>query len=151
MNIGIVFATLSGNTMTVTSTLEQYLLDQGHTVTVHDSLETVADELKHYDLVFIGASTYGDGDLNPISEMFFSAAESVHHSCDHTRFAIFSLGDSSYPHFAASGPIMLEKLQQMGATVIHPILSLDGLPTDEMMNEVKKWSEGILVAALASA
>lgn len=150
MNIGIVFATLSGNTTTVASTLERYLLDQGNTVTVHDSLQTVADELKHYDLVFIGASTYGDGDLNPIADMFFSAAGSVHHNCDHTKFAIFSLGDSSYPHFAASGPIMLERLQQMRATVIEPILSLDGPPTDEMMNEVKKWSEEILVVASAS-
>jgi len=148
MNIAIAFASLSGHTAAVAATLQADLIKQGHVVTLYDMLETTADNLKHHDLVFIGSSTYGDGDLNPIAEMFFSAAQIEKHACDHTKFAMFSMGDSSYPQFAAGGKIILDNLNSMGASIISPILTLDGPPAEEMFAEVKKWSETIVAEAM---
>lgn len=144
MNIAIAFASLSGNTLTVSTYLQSYLLEQAHEVTLYDVLETPADKLKHHDLVFIGSSTYGDGDLNPISEMFLSTAHFEKHICDHTKFAILSLGDSSYPHFAAGGQILSNSLIEMGAEVILPILTIDGIPDENTFSKVKTWADGII-------
>jgi flavodoxin len=151
MNIAVAFATLSGNTLTVASEIDRYLSELGHTVTQFDVLETSADQLKHFDVVFIGSSTYGTGELNPISEMFFATAEAGSHHCEHTKFAIFALGDSSYPNFAESGKIILKELQRMEASIILPILTLDGFPDEAMFDKTRNWVAKILpqVTALA--
>lgn len=147
MNIAIAFASLSGHTSAVAVALQADLTGRGHVATLYDMFETTADNLKHYDLVFMGSSTYDDGNLNPIAEMFFSAAQAEKHACGHTKFAIFSMGDSSYPQFATGGKIVLDNLNSMGASVIFPILTLDGPPTEEMFAEVKQWSEAIVAEA----
>lgn len=148
MDIAIVFASLSGHTTTVATNLQADLVKRGHVVTVYDMLETAADNLKLHDLVFMGSSTYGEGDLNPIAEMFFSSAKIEKHACGHTKFAIFSMGDSSYPQFAAGGKIMVDNLSSMGASIISPVLTLDGPPTEEMFAEVRKWSTTIVAKAM---
>ncbi|HEX7017580.1 MAG TPA: flavodoxin domain-containing protein [Patescibacteria group bacterium] len=144
MKIAIAFATLSGNTLAVAQEIESYLESKGISTTIYDLLEANADDFKKYDLVFLGGSTYSDGDLNPIAEMFFGAAGAHHHTCDHTKFALFALGDSSYPQFAQSGQVMFEKLQQMDACILSPTLELDGPPTEEMISKVKSWVDDML-------
>lgn len=139
MNIAITFASLSGNTITVANHIQSILESKTHAVKMFDALDVKADQLKHFDRVFMGGSTYGDGDLNPILEMFFDAANTDHHVCDHTKFAIFALGDSSYPKFAESGKLMEEKLQSMEACILQPVLTLDGDPDDEMLKRVEEW------------
>jgi flavodoxin len=144
MKIAITFASLSGNTLAVATQLQRFLLTQNHQVELLDLLQTTADDLKEYDLVFFGSSTYGDGDLNPIAEMFFSAASASGHNCNQTMFALFALGDSSYPHFGASGQLMLTKMQEMDADFIGPILTIDGNPDEEISEQTKAWASQIV-------
>lgn len=146
MNIAIAFASLTGNTLTVATELQTYLVQQENKVTLYDVIDTSADLFKKHDLVFIGSSTYGDGDLNPIAEMFLNAAHLEEHSCDHTKFAILSLGDSSYSQFAAGGQILLDSLTEMGATVILPVLTIDGTPNEDTHREVIDWAEKIIAS-----
>lgn len=149
MNIAIAFASLSGNTVTVSLDLQTHLVEQGHAVTTYDLLETSADTLKQHELVFLGSSTYGDGELNPIAEMFVSAAQIEGHTCDHTKFALFSLGDSSYPQFAKSGELIAQELAVMGASLLSPILTLDGFPDDAMYSQVRSWAEATIATLTA--
>lgn len=148
MNIAIAFASLSGNTLTVATYLQSYLIKQKHEITLYDLLKTSANKLKQHDLVFIGSSTYGDGDLNPIAEMFLSAAHFENHTCDHTKFAILSLGDSSYLQFAAGGQILSDSLTEMGAKVILPILTIDGTPDENTFSKVREWADKIIDLAI---
>lgn len=145
MNIAVAFASLSGNTLIVATEIQKYLEQLGHTVTLNDLLQTNPDDLKKYDLVFLGSSTYGEGDLNPIAEIFFSTATSLSHVCDQTKFALFSLGDSSYTQFAESGKIMLQKMNEMEASCLSPVLTLDGPPNEEIFTQVRKWVDQILI------
>lgn len=143
MKIAIAFASLSGNTLSIANHLQDFLLNLGHDVTMYDMMDTSAEQLKTHNLVLMGISTYDDG-LNPIGELFFSSADADNHFCNHTKFAIFSLGDSSYPNFAIAGETVMEKLKTMGALVLEPILTLDGPPTEEMFAESEEWVEQII-------
>lgn len=147
MNIAVAYASLSGNTLNVATEIQKHLENQNHSVTLYDLLQTNPDDLKKYDLVFLGSSTYGDGDLNPIAELFFTTATSLSHICDQTKFAIFSLGDSSYTQFAESGKIMLQKMNEMQAFCLQPVLTLDGPPNEEMFIEVRNWVDHIVSQA----
>jgi len=139
MKIAIAFATLSGNTEKIAYELEKFLLNKSYEVDLLNLENTKVDELKKYDLVFLGCSTYGDGDLNLIMDIFLSEADQICHQCESTRFAIFSLGDSIYPNFAIAGEIVEDKIIDMGGEVIHPYIKIDGYPSSEVFEEIKKW------------
>lgn len=140
----VAFATLSGNTMLVAQTIHDYLAALGHEVEMQDLLQTDPDQFKAYDLVFIGSSTYGDGDLNPIAETFFGSGEILDHDCSSANFAIFALGDSAYANFAESGSIIKAKLEEMNATILGEIFTIDGYPDEPVMMAIKKWLDEIL-------
>lgn len=144
MNIAVAFATLSGNTSVVANYLAEHLRQQYHQVDSIDLAGAIADTLKCYDLVFLGGSTYGDGDLNPISEMFFQAAQRIGHNCGQTRFAIFSLGDSLYPNFSKSGEISADLLKEMDAVIIGEIHRIDGYPDENTLAGAAEWADNIL-------
>lgn len=146
MNLAVAFASLSGNTLDVATNLQTHLLQQANRVALYDVIETPADRLKKYDLVFFGCSTYDDGDLNPIAEMFLNTAHQEMHGCNHTKFAIFSLGDSSYPRFATGGQKLSENLTKMEATIISPIFTIDGVPNEETYIKIKDWSDKIIAS-----
>jgi len=144
MKISIAFATLSGNTEKIAYELEKFLLNKSYDVDLLNLENTKVDELKKYDLVFLGCSTYGDGDLNLIMDIFLSEAEQICHLCESTKFAIFSLGDSIYPNFAIAGEIVEDKIINMGGEVIHPYIKIDGYPSSEVFEEIKKWTLEVL-------
>lgn len=144
MNIGIAFASLSGNTLSVAIHLQTFLQQQGHEATLHDLLETQADQLKKHSLVFLGSSTYGDGDLNPIAEMFFISAKQENHDCHQTKFALIALGDSSYPQFAAGGKLVSDNLLKMHAHLLQPVFTVDGEPDEQVFTALQDWASTII-------
>lgn len=144
MKIAVSFSTLSGNTAVVAQRLFDYLNENGHNVDLLDHVNTNPDQLKQYDLVFFGSSTYGDGDLNPITEFFFSQADQQTHNCNNTHFAFFSLGDSSYPNFSTSGTLSSEKINSMNGAILEPIKQIDGTPNAEIFQEIQQWSDKII-------
>lgn len=138
MKIAVAYASLSGNTREVALVIESSLKEMGHLVTLYDLLETEADALLKYDLVFVGCSTYDEG-LNAIGQMFVDTARVSGHDCRGVKFAIFALGDSTYPRFATAGIELQDELRRMGAGILDPILTLDGRPTEAMSKKVKAW------------
>jgi flavodoxin len=145
MNIAIVYATLSGNTQAIATELYSFLSTQKqYQVKLFDIQDVTADELKQFDLVFLGCSTWGDGDMNLIIDIFFDDANKVCHCCDGTKFAIFSLGDSMYDNFATAGSIAEKKIQAMKGCIVTTTIKIDGYPTDEHYREVQAWAVSVL-------
>jgi len=144
MKIAIAFATLSGNTEKVAIELKFFLSTYFEKIDLLNIENIKADNLKDYDLVFLGCSTYGDGDLNLIIDIFLSDAEVVCHNCQSTKFAIFSLGNSIYPNFATAGEIVEDKIIDMGGTIICPHIKIDGYPSSEVFFEVETWALQVL-------
>jgi flavodoxin I len=144
MKIAIAFATLSGNTEIFSLELQKFLLSKSYNVDLINLDGTNADDLKKYDFVFLGSSTYGDGELNLIMDIFFSDAENAKHNCCHTKFAVFSLGDSIYPNFAEAGQIIEDKITDMGGIIIHPHIKIDGYASTKNIDEIEKWALEVL-------
>jgi flavodoxin len=149
MKIAVAFASLTGNTITVATAIQQYLSEKGFEAPAFDLLGTNADSLREFDLVFLGSSTYGEGDLNPIAELFFTMAKASSHDCDHTKFAIVALGDSSYTNFAESGTLTAEALSSMHAEIVEPVFTIDGPPDEQVLDQVRSWVESILQKVMA--
>ena len=163
MKIAVAFASLSGNTLQVATEISEYLqnlppqqnLPAIEKIDLLDLIDTQVAQLQAYELVFMGGSSYDEAGINPIAEMFFNTAtgdtgtaagdaENVQTIFKQTKFAVFALGDSSYPEFATSGRVMAEKLVKLGGEIIEPILKLDGQPDAEMLIGVKQWVDGVL-------
>lgn len=144
MSIAIVYATLSGNTQAVATDLYDFLLKKQEAVKLFDIQDITADELKQFDLVFLGCSTWGDGDMNLILDMFFDDAKKSCHCCDGTKFAIFSLGDSMYDNFATAGNIAEKKIKEMEGCIVADIIQIDGYPSEEHHTQVSKWALDVI-------
>ncbi len=172
MKIAVAFASLSGNTLQVATEISEYLqnlppqqnLPAIEKIDLLDLIDTQVAQLQAYELVFMGGSSYDEAGINPIAEMFFNTAEGAAGAAGEgaaeaaavgateiaqtifkqTKFAVFALGDSSYPEFATSGRVMAEKLVKLGGEIIEPILKLDGQPDAEMLIGVKQWVDGVL-------
>ena len=144
MNISIAYATLSGNTQAIADALYSFLSEKQYNVSLFDIQDITADELNQFDLVFLGCSTWGDGDMNLILDMFFDDANNTCHSCDGTKFAIFSLGDSMYDNFATAGSIAEEKIKKMGGCIVAETIQIDGYPTKKHFKVVQEWAVSVL-------
>lgn len=172
MKIAVAFASLSGNTLQVATEISEYLqnlppqqnLPTIEKVDLLDLIDTQVTQLQAYELVFMGSSSYDEAGINPIAEMFFNTTEGAAGETSEsatgtaggggaendqaifkqTKFAVFALGDSSYPEFATSGRVMAEKLVKLGGEIIEPILKLDGQPDAEMLVGVKQWVDGVM-------
>lgn len=143
-DIGIIYATLSGNSQAVATELGSYLEATYPKVSLFDIQDIEVDQLKEHDIVFFATSTWGEGDLNFMMEMFFSNIEESPSLFAGVTFALISLGDSSYEKFANVGDILEKRFTQMGAIVLGPIIKLDGYPNDEHFKDVNEWASKIV-------
>jgi sulfite reductase (NADPH) flavoprotein alpha-component len=76
--------------------------------------------------LFVVTSTYGDGDMPDNAQPFWDwlQTEAVN-SLAHIRFSVLALGDTNYEHFCAAGKKIDARLEQLGATRIHPLAECD--------------------------
>lgn len=146
MKIAIAFATMTGNTLECATEIQTYLKSKQIDSTLFDLFKAKAEELKGFDLVFIGSSTYDDGGLNIIAKQFFDSIEETF-DFNKEKFAIFALGDSWYPDFATSGEAKKDKLIKLNATVLTPIHIIDGMITDDIKSKIIEWVNNILKQA----
>lgn len=141
MKLAIVFATLSGNTLEFSRRLQAHLLAQAQEAPLLDLLNLKLSDFLAYDLVFLGSSTY-DGGLNPIAEVFFERVTETF-DLSSTKFALFSLGDSTYPDFAKSGEHIATRLAPHRAQILSPIQVIDGGVSPENEALLLRWADTI--------
>lgn len=141
--IAVAFATLSGNTLTVAQMIKDKIEELGKEAELFDLMTITPDDLKEYQNIFFGSSTYGDGELNMIAEMFFAQTQAQGDSLSYedNTFRIFALGDSSYPIFCNAGDLIKEELIKHKAKFKGEILKLDGFPDENMKVLVNNWVE----------
>lgn len=141
--IPVAFATLSGNTLTVAQMIKEQIEKLGKEAELFDLMTITPEELKSYPHIFFGSSTYGDGELNMIAEMFFAQTQAQGDglSYENNTFRIFSLGDSSYPIFCNAGELIKIELSKHKAKFKGEILKLDGFPDENMRVIINKWVE----------
>ena len=144
MKILIAYGTLSGNTQTVAESLGQHLTSAGHTVTVHSQDDVKPDSMNEYEFVFLGGSTWGDGESNPSTQNFMQDVQASTVTFPTVKFAIFGLGETNYAQFCAVTTHLEDMLKAKGATPVCESLKIDGYPDDTILQTTHTWADAAL-------
>lgn len=148
MNIALFYGSLTGNTMLISEQLSTHLQSKGHHVTMEDQSLVDIINLKNFDLVIFGASTWGEGDANPTTESFLVTLNDPLTNLGGVQYAIFGLGDRSYEHFCGVVDKLEQTLQTKKAHQVFPSLRLEGFPDESMQECIEKWIGNVLEKCL---
>ncbi|MEI6326561.1 MAG: flavodoxin family protein [Candidatus Roizmanbacteria bacterium] len=144
MNILVLYGTLTGNTMLMAEHLSAYIQSLGHSVTLIDQSQGDIQKMKAFDLLILGASTWGDGDPNPTTDSFITILRDTTEDLSDIKYAIFGLGDRNYDHFCGVVDKLESILQSKNAKEVFESLRLDGFPDEEMEKTIDIWINTVL-------
>lgn len=138
----IVYGSTTGNTEMVADQVGDILKTSGAEVTVKNVTDVKVEDLDNgWDYVLLGASTWGDDEIE-----FQEDFEPFYEELDRAnlkgkKVGLFGCGDSSYEHYCGAVDLLEEKMEEMGAKIIAEPLRIDGDPDT---SEVKGWAEEIV-------
>ena len=127
----IVYGSTTGNTESVAQLVGDVLAEQGIEVTLRNVTRAKVSELGNgYDLTLLGASTWGDDEIE-FQEDFAPFYEEMDGAqLQDRKVALFGCGDSSYEHFCGAVDLLEEKVEELGAVIVNEPLRIDGDPQD---------------------
>lgn len=114
--VGLFYGSSSGNTQTIADTIAKVMgVDKNDVI---DIAKATPEMLLNYDLLILGSSTWGLGDLQDDWEGFISKLEKMNLSGK--KVAVFGTGDSSsYPDtFCDAIGIIADATEKAGATIV---------------------------------
>lgn len=120
----IAYGSTTGNTELLAGYIAQGLREAKMDVTVLNVTEVDAGELLDYDFIFLGSSTWGEGDLQDDMIGFYDDLEGL--SLREKKAAAFGPGDSSYDMFCEAVNLLEDRLRECGAKIISQPLKVDG-------------------------
>eukprot|EP01138_Halocafeteria_seosinensis_P003560 gb/GECG01003639.1/.p1 GENE.gb/GECG01003639.1/~~gb/GECG01003639.1/.p1 ORF type:complete len:290 (+),score=36.40 gb/GECG01003639.1/:1-870(+) len=126
----ILYGTQTGNARNAAERIAKGSAKRGFDPQVSSMNDYNIQHLPEEELVIFVAATTGDGDAPDSMTRFwkFLLRKSLPHDVlENLQFAVFGLGDSSYPKFNAIARRMYTRLQQLGAK---PLVSI-GLGDDQ--------------------
>lgn len=124
--ITILFASQTGNSQKIAKKLGAALEHPHHRVTVTSMADYKVNNLKKLDHLFIVASTHGEGEPPDNAISFYEYLHSKRApKLEGVKYAVLSLGDSSYEYFCKTGIDFDERLKALGASNIIPRVDCD--------------------------
>jgi flavodoxin I len=113
--IGLFYGSGMGNTERVAQMIKKEL---GDAVDLHNIAESFADEIRKYDALIFGTSTWQLGDLEDDWDAFFPDLDTI--DFKGKKLALFGVGDQRmYGETFCSGlRILYDKVKERGATVV---------------------------------
>ncbi len=140
----IVYGSTTGNTEMVAGQIGELLEKGGAEVTVKNVIDVKVEDLNNgWDYVLLGASTWGDDEIEfqEDFEPFYEELERA--ELKGKKVGLFGCGDSSYEHFCGAVDLLEEKMEQMGAKLVTVSLRIDGDP-DDSSSDIEGWAEEIV-------
>lgn len=140
----IVYGSTTGNTEMVAGQVGDLLQNGGAEVTVKNVTDVKVEDLGNgWDYVLLGASTWGDDEIE-IQEDFEPFYEELDRAAlKGKKVCLFGCGDSSYEHFCGAVDQLEEKMEQIGAILVTEPLRIDGEP-DGSSSDIEGWAEEII-------
>lgn len=145
----VVYGSTTGNTKTLSESVVEGLKSSGAEVTVKNVTDAKVNELKDYDLIVLGCSSWGVTFedkiemLQPDFRDFYPKLDNV--SLEGKRAAVFGTGDSAMfgeEHFCKAVDYLEEKLKERGAEIIKEGLKVDGDVTPAL-DDAKNWGSKV--------
>lgn len=114
--IGLFYASSTGNTEDVANLIKEKMTQ--NEVELHNIADAVDNAMENYDLIIIGCSTWGEGDLQDDWEDYIGNLDAI--SFSEKTVAIFGLGDQEEyaDNFLDAMGTIYNKIVERGATVI---------------------------------
>jgi len=138
----IVYATETGNSKKLaTELLSNFKKEKIQGKSIDISQFNVA-KLQKETLVLFVISTQGEGELPEVALNFYNELTESQADLNQLEFAVFGLGDSSYPLFCNAGILLDEALASKGATRILPLVKADV----DFKPEAKNWEDQLKIA-----
>ena len=138
----VIYGSTTGNTETLSKAVETGLTKGGMEVTVMDVTKTDIDKLGDFDLVVLGCSTWGEGELQDDFIAFYDAMKKDHF--DQKKVAVFGPGDSEmYEDYFCEAVTLIEtKLKECGAAIVTESLRVDG-DVDPALGDAEDWAQKV--------
>jgi flavodoxin I len=112
----VVYGSTTGNTEELAGYIGRALKSGGiGEVHIKNVTDTDVNELLDYEIILLGSSTWGDGELQDDYFDFFEALNKM--DLTGKKAAAFGTGESSWSHFCAAVDTLQERLTKCGAEV----------------------------------
>lgn len=121
----IVYGTETGNAKKVASKLQASFKKDKINAKSIDVFQFDAAKLQKENLVLFVISTQGEGEFPLNAKDFYEKLKSSNVNLDQLSYAVFGLGDSSYPLFCHAGVLLDEVLEDKGAKRLLPLVKAD--------------------------
>ncbi|WP_428224439.1 diflavin oxidoreductase [Flavobacterium sp.] len=121
----IVYGTETGNSKKVASQIQATFKKNKIQAKSVDVAQFDLAKLQKETLVLFVVSTQGEGEFPQNAVGFYEAIKAFNGELDKLSFAVFGLGDSSYPLFCNAGVLLDEVLAEKGATRLLPLVKAD--------------------------
>lgn len=140
-DVTILYGSQTGNAQHLAEHAGKRLTENGFNCTVLSMNDFKPKNLKKVENLLILVSTHGEGDPpdNALTFHEFLLGKRAP-KLDSMRYSVLSLGDSSYEFFCQTGKEFDQRLEELGATRLHPRVDCD-LDFDDPAAE---WLEGVL-------
>lgn len=137
----ILYGSQTGNGEAIARRLESDAKQRGYATRLQSLADFRFSALKREKLVTFVVSTHGEGDPPDDAELFRELLLSDRASrLSELRYAVLALGDSSYVNFCQTGREFDDRLAELGATRILPLVECDV----EFEAEASVWRSGVL-------
>lgn len=131
--IQIIVGTETGTAEYVADEIVELLSEHGITSTADINIEP--SELDPKGIWLICTSTHGAGDTPANLNAFKTMLETTPPNLAQLKFAVIGLGDSSYDTYCHAADYFSDKLKDLGATELFPIIKADAM-SDEMPEDI---------------
>jgi len=142
-NITILVGSQTGNGETLAEQLHSLAAGRGLKTAVKKMGDYKLPQLKAEKNLLVIVSTYGEGEppdnAREVVEYLFSKRAP---SLKHMHFAVLGLGDSGYEFFCKTGIDFDRRLEELGATRIHPRVDCDV----DYESSAEAWMDAVLNA-----
>lgn len=124
--LSIFYGTETGNGRDLAKALAASATDRGLPAKVSDLADYKVRRLKDEQDVLFVMSTYGEGDPPQPSIAFFEFLESPRApTLKGLRYSVLALGDSTYEFYCEAGKRIDRRMEELGATRLHPRIDCD--------------------------
>jgi len=121
----IIYGTETGNSKKVASGLLANFKKNKIQAKAIDVFQYDLAKLAKEDIVLFVMSTQGEGEFPQNAVAFYDALQASDAHFSQLRYAVFGLGDSSYPLFCNAGLLLDELLEKKGAVRLLPLVKSD--------------------------
>lgn len=138
----IIYGSTTGNTERLSEAVAHGLRDGGMEVTVINATDANTGKLADFNLIVLGCSTWGTGELQDDFVDFYNGMTTE--LFEGKKTAVFGSGDSNmFPDCFCEAVITIEsRLKECNAGVITESLKVDG-DVEAALEDTKSWGLGI--------